>query len=566
MKILATFIFLLASTALFSAQESKSAKTIDDKAVPIEMLTSIDQITYERSNADNIVDGYLMCGLFAAYNGEIMINRLHGLRGRVNTRLMTKPDQFNNWMMINGSIISALQRRGVGNIPGNIIEQLLPQTDFYRENCTVIELATLHDSFLTIEDKQTFLPTDNKILEVIRVFRSTKLPHLVILNTGSHWISVVITPDSCFVADSLNIDRKADPTVRMLYHLFTKELILPQAQIDTLRAVYRDHSTDKAVDGSLELESAMPIKEKKGKGKGKSKAARTKRRATTEPAVGCLGKKRGSDSARKLQRITEGTKKYPPNPYAKCNGKKVSDQKIAYDKLKKIAVNIKHLAIVPDGDRRWAKEKGLDPSAGHKRAIIIIPILLIESWELGIHTVTLSLFSTETWGRGNNAVKKLMEIFENLIMNILPLAPRYKVKMVHLGRRDRLPKHLLIAIKTVEEKTKIFEHHIFNFAIDHGGRDEIVRACNKLLSSRHKKKQAVTEEALSGLMDTAKQKYPNPDLLIRTGKVYRTSGFLSWQSAYSELYFPQIYFPDFDKSELYKAILSFGERRRTFGR
>lgn len=209
----------------------------------VEQQQSINQITYEANQRENILDGHLMCGLFAAYNGEAMLDRAHGRRGgRVNIRQLKRAELFNRWALeANGPVVADLQRRGIGNITGDHVERLLPDGDFYRDNSTVVELDTLYQSFIPVRGKQTFVPVDDHILDVIRSYRRTHAPHLVILNTGDHWISMVVSPGKCVVADSLGIDRSYDPSVRFVYDLFTNEKIPLQRTIARLRVSHRDH-------------------------------------------------------------------------------------------------------------------------------------------------------------------------------------------------------------------------------------------------------------------------------------------------------------------------------------
>ncbi len=240
-------------------------------------------------------------------------------------------------------------------------------------------------------------------------------------------------------------------------------------------------------------------------------------------------------------------------------------------KVKKIAPKIKHIVIVPDGDRRWARERSLDPSEGHRQLAKNVPDLFQECWELGIHTTTLSLTSTETAKREIKELETLFLILNDLILEVLIKAKKFNVKMIHLGRKDRIPAYLLKTIQYVEEETKNFQEHIFNFAVDYGGKYEIVQSIEKILSDAQQKglelkNLEITEDLITSNLNTSNQPYPNPDFVIRTGKEQRLSGFMSWQAGYSELYFPYIYFPDFNKETLYEAIINFGKRERRFGK
>ena len=256
-----------------------------------------------------------------------------------------------------------------------------------------------------------------------------------------------------------------------------------------------------------------------------------------------------------IQKLVEIVKKLDVQP-------KESD---VDERIREIALTLKHIVIVPDGDRRWAKERGLLPIEGHKKAIVNIPILFEELWKFGFHTTTLSLFSTETWNRSKAEIEWLMDVFHQLLVNIVPLAKQYHVKIIHLGRKDRLPKFLLKTIQQLELCTSSFKKHVFNVGIDYGAKDEVTRACKKLIEQGLSVND-ITEEKLTAAMDTAQQSYPNPDFFIRTGKETRTSGFMSFQMGYSELYFAKKYFPDFDIPSLKEALLDFGYRTRRLGK
>jgi len=228
--------------------------------------------------------------------------------------------------------------------------------------------------------------------------------------------------------------------------------------------------------------------------------------------------------------------------------------------------SIKHVAIIADGNRRWAKEHHLKVSEGHKRGIVHrTPILAKDLWDMGVHTVTVWAFSPANWNRGSEEVAHLMRCFEELLKEMLVVAENRKAKIVHLGRKDRLPDFLLQIIYEVEAKTAFFSEHVFNIGIDFGGKDEIIRACQKAWKKKGGK-ESLLEEDISQCLDTADQMYPSPDLVIRTSGEMRLSGFMLWQSIYSELYFTELYYPDLDRLELEKAIQSFYKRQRTFGR
>lgn len=224
-----------------------------------------------------------------------------------------------------------------------------------------------------------------------------------------------------------------------------------------------------------------------------------------------------------------------------------------------------HIAIIPDGNRRWAKERGLPTFEGHRRGYEAGRKLVEKIRELGISTVTFWAFSTENWNRSKEEVGYLMKLYETFIDRNLEDALKEKVKIIHLGRKDRIPKSLLKKINQAEEKTKGFKEYYLNIALDYGGHDEIIRAIQRLKDSNFKV-QSLTAETFGQFLDTNSQPYPNPDLIIRTSDEERLSGFMPWQSEYSEFYFADCYFPDFNEEELEKAIHEYAKRKRNFGR
>lgn len=220
-----------------------------------------------------------------------------------------------------------------------------------------------------------------------------------------------------------------------------------------------------------------------------------------------------------------------------------------------------HIAIIPDGNRRWAKERSLSTFEGHKKGYQVGIEIARACRQFGIHTLTFWGFSTENWKRSKEEVAYLMRIYGMLIDQHLAEAKRDGVRITHLGRKDRLPKRLMEKIKKAEKETVGNTKHIFNLALDYGGRDEIVRAINKWHS-----KEKITEEKFAELLDTAGQPHPYPDLIIRTSGEMRLSGLLPWQGEYAELYFFKKHFPDLTSADIKKAILEYSRRERRFGK
>ncbi len=222
-----------------------------------------------------------------------------------------------------------------------------------------------------------------------------------------------------------------------------------------------------------------------------------------------------------------------------------------------------HVAIIPDGNRRWARERGLPPSEGHRMAAEKrMPELLRKSRELGIKYMTIWGLSTENLKkRSKTELDFLFRMFKQLIDKNLPEFIKEKVKFKVIGRVGGLPQDVQEKIKEAEEKTKDLEKYYFTLALNYGGRDEILRAVNAMLQEGLKE---ITKEEFSKYLDTYFM--PDPDLIIRTGKEKRFSGFMLWQSEYSELYFSDLYFPEFTADEFKKAVLEFAKRERRFGK
>lgn len=223
-----------------------------------------------------------------------------------------------------------------------------------------------------------------------------------------------------------------------------------------------------------------------------------------------------------------------------------------------------HLAIIPDGNRRWARARGLHTLAGHKAGFDRAVELARSARDMGIHTVTLWGFSTENWDRTEEEINYLMKLYEKLIDDYLKEANRDNVRIIHLGRKDRIPKALLKKITYAEDKTGNNDKYIMNVAIDYGGQDDIIRAAQNMIKDKVDAEK-VDKELFEKYLDTHDQPYPYVDLMIRTSGEQRTSGFLLWQSAYTETYWEGCHFPDFSPEKLRDAILDYSRRRRRFG-
>jgi len=207
-----------------------------------------------------------------------------------------------------------------------------------------------------------------------------------------------------------------------------------------------------------------------------------------------------------------------------------------------------HVAIIPDGNRRWAVEKGIKSIEGYKAVgYEHLESLFLEAKKVGVKYMSLWIFSAENWKRPKSEIQFLFNHFLRNADVFLEGSIKNKVRVRHIGRKDRLPKKIIEFLEELEEKTKDFNEFNVQLCLDYGGRDEIIRAVNKLLKLGIKE---VKEGDILNSLDFAG--IPDPDLIIRTSGEKRTSGLMSFQSGYSELYFEDKYFPDFGPKELRK--------------
>jgi undecaprenyl diphosphate synthase len=222
-----------------------------------------------------------------------------------------------------------------------------------------------------------------------------------------------------------------------------------------------------------------------------------------------------------------------------------------------------HIAIILDGNRRWAKEKGLPTLVGHKQGAEQIRVILPHAQKLGVKVITVYAFSTENWNRAQEEVGYLMDLFNNFFDNDIAEMHENGVRFVHLGSRENLSPKLLKKIDDTITLTANNDKMVFCMGLNYGGRDEITRAFKKIVE-KNTAADKITPELISTNLDTAG--LPDPDLIIRTSGEQRLSGFLPWQGTYSELYFTDTYWPDFNEAELDKAIAEFTRRKRRFGK
>ena len=222
----------------------------------------------------------------------------------------------------------------------------------------------------------------------------------------------------------------------------------------------------------------------------------------------------------------------------------------------------KHVVIIPDGNRRWATKHGLSPIEGHKKGLDAALKVVRGSRNLGVKILTLWGFSTENWNRPSVEVRYLMRLYSWFFKKHLKELIKEGVKFNWLGRRDRVPKTLKQILEMIEAKTAQNTKYILNIAIDYGGHEELIEAFKKILKKKIRPSE-INEELVSENLETAG--LPDPDLLIRTSGEMRTSGIMPWQTAYTELFFSKLYFPDFSLIELKRAISDYTNRQRRFG-
>jgi undecaprenyl diphosphate synthase len=221
-----------------------------------------------------------------------------------------------------------------------------------------------------------------------------------------------------------------------------------------------------------------------------------------------------------------------------------------------------HVAIIMDGNGRWAKARGLPRLKGHQAGTENLRPILRASAEFGIQTLTVWAFSTENWRRPRAEVTGLLRILQQMIKRELQELHREGVRIRHIGRLDRMPAHLQKQVLAAIELTRNNDQIVLNVAFDYGGRAEMIQAVQRIILAGIPAEQ-VDEALLSGYLYTAG--LPDPDLIIRTSGEMRTSGFMLWQSAYSEYYVTPTFWPDFNRDELYQALQAYDQRDRRFG-
>ena len=222
-----------------------------------------------------------------------------------------------------------------------------------------------------------------------------------------------------------------------------------------------------------------------------------------------------------------------------------------------------HLAIIMDGNGRWAKKKGLPRYEGHKKGAEVAKLVVEECVRLKIKCLTLYAFSKENWQRPKEEVNFLFDLLCFFLKKELKNLQVQKIKLNILGDVEGLPDKAQSVVREVCEATKDNDRMILNLALNYSGREEIIRACRRILEDKISPSD-IDERLFRSYLYTSDQ--PDPDLIIRTSGEMRLSNYLLFQSAYSELYFTKTLWPDFTKEDLYKALEDFSKRERRFGR
>lgn len=226
-----------------------------------------------------------------------------------------------------------------------------------------------------------------------------------------------------------------------------------------------------------------------------------------------------------------------------------------------------HIAIILDGNGRWAKKRLMPRNYGHRQGCKNVESICEIAYKMGVKYLTVYAFSTENWSRPEDEVNTLMKILRNYMKDCISISEKNNMKIRIIGDKTRLDKDLQESIANLEEKSKDNTGLNFQVALNYGSRDEIVRGVKKLACDYKEGKiqlDQIDERLFSSYLDTTE--VPDPDLLIRTSGEQRLSNYLLWQLAYTEFYFTDVLWPDFDKQELMKAIEYYNSRDRRFGK
>ena len=225
-----------------------------------------------------------------------------------------------------------------------------------------------------------------------------------------------------------------------------------------------------------------------------------------------------------------------------------------------------HVAIILDGNGRWAKAKGMPRTYGHVKGCANLETICDDVKDLGIKYLTVYAFSTENWKRSRDEGEALMKLFRSYLKKCVKIAERNKMRVKIIGDTSVFDEVIRERIHYLEEVSKDYDELYFQIALNYGSRDEITRGMRRMAQDAAEGKlipAQITEETIEGYLDTAG--VPDPDLLIRTSGELRLSNFLLWQLAYTEFYFTEVPWPDFDKQELIRAIEKYNQRDRRYG-
>ena len=226
-----------------------------------------------------------------------------------------------------------------------------------------------------------------------------------------------------------------------------------------------------------------------------------------------------------------------------------------------------HVAIILDGNGRWAKAKGMPRNYGHVQGAKTVETVCEAAHDMGIKYLTVYAFSTENWARPADEVKALMDLLRNYMKSCLKTAKKNNMRVRVIGDRTKLDEDLQIRIAELEKASEAYDGLNFTVALNYGSRDEMLRAMNRMYSDMKNgviDEQPITEQLFESYLDT--YDIPSPDLLIRTSGEQRLSNYLLWQLAYAEFYFTDIHWPDFSKEELMKAVEAYNKRDRRYGK
>ena len=226
----------------------------------------------------------------------------------------------------------------------------------------------------------------------------------------------------------------------------------------------------------------------------------------------------------------------------------------------------RHVAIILDGNGRWAKKRGLPRNMGHVEGCKTVEQTVEDAARLGIEYLTVYGFSTENWKRSAEEVGALMQLFRYYMKRLIKVAKKNNVRVIMIGERSRFDEDIIEGLNRLEEETKDNTRMTFTIAVNYGSRDEITRAVRRMMTDCQAGKlspEDVDESVIAGYLDT--RELPDPDLLIRTSGEQRLSNYLLWQLAYTEFYFTDVLWPDFNKEELVKAIEKYNGRDRRCG-